>query len=49
MFYGNIYMQLQHEKVHLLERIANHLILDNRIFRCLQVFPEVFYPCLLPI
>ena len=29
MFYGNYAMQLQHEKVHLLERIANHLIIES--------------------
>ena len=38
MFYGNYAMQLQHEKVHLLERIANHLIINSSFLDDLGLF-----------
>ena len=38
MFYDNYAMQLQHEKVHLLERIANHLIINNSFLDDLGLF-----------
>ena len=38
MFYGNYAMQLQHEKVHLLERIANHLLINSSFLDDLGLF-----------